>query len=333
MRLAATVCTIAACCLLTSSGWAQEKGNDEKTNPPMNAGTNSADGKEASDQKDAKSDKRVGSDAIHALGNLQGADVKAHGGFGTASSTLAIAKLELLEGEDGAADAAKEVLRGESRSVGVCARNALSKDVDKAELTMLVTIGESGAVSKAAPKGTEEHAQKWADCTAEQIEKYEFTDNKAGDKFSVTYKWKRLKSLKLGSMGLGTAGRTNKSDSKNEEQEPQSDALPQVIPGKPNVNGALDKQIIRRVILLHRREVSSCYEQGVRQKPDLHGRIKTKFVISGTGKVTSAMISSSTLKDRDVEKCITNKIKRWVFPEPKGGGIVVVNYPFTFQVR
>jgi hypothetical protein len=28
---------------------------------------------------------------------------------------------------------------------------------------------------------------------------------------------------------------------------------------------------------------------------------------------------------------MTKKIRRWVFPKPKGGGVVIVNYPFVFK--
>jgi hypothetical protein len=35
--------------------------------------------------------------------------------------------------------------------------------------------------------------------------------------------------------------------------------------------------------------------------------------------------------DRDVEGCLTDRIRRWIFPEPKGGGIVIVKYPFVFK--
>jgi len=29
-----------------------------------------------------------------------------------------------------------------------------------------------------------------------------------------------------------------------------------------------------------------------------------------------------------VESCIAQSVRRWSFPAPDGGGIVVVNYPF-----
>ena len=84
---------------------------------------------------------------------------------------------------------------------------------------------------------------------------------------------------------------------------------------------------------MHRREIQFCYERELRKDPDLKGKVKVKFTISGTGSVISAVISSSTLDDDRVEECLKRKIKRWVFPGPKGGGIVIVNYPFDFNSR
>jgi hypothetical protein len=30
-----------------------------------------------------------------------------------------------------------------------------------------------------------------------------------------------------------------------------------------------------------------------------------------------------------VEQCIAQSVRRWTFPAPEGGGIVVVSYPFV----
>ena len=37
------------------------------------------------------------------------------------------------------------------------------------------------------------------------------------------------------------------------------------------------------------------------------------------------------MKNANVENCLASRIKTWVFPKPKGGGIVIVNYPFVFK--
>lgn len=111
----------------------------------------------------------------------------------------------------------------------------------------------------------------------------------------------------------------------------KSDKLPSVIPGPPVVTGSLDKEIIRRVVRRHRREISYCYEKELQKDKTLQGQVTVKFTISGTGSVIAAVVSATTMKNRTVESCITDKVRRWVFPEPKGGGIVVVNYPFNFS--
>jgi len=111
----------------------------------------------------------------------------------------------------------------------------------------------------------------------------------------------------------------------------RSGKIPQVIPGKPIVSGALDMETIRRIIRQHAAEYKYCYEKQLNVKRDLAGKVTVKFTISGNGSVIAAGIEESTMGDRDVESCLVDKIKRWVFPEPKGGGIVTVKYPFVFK--
>jgi hypothetical protein len=56
-----------------------------------------------------------------------------------------------------------------------------------------------------------------------------------------------------------------------------------------------------------------------------------KFVIGKTGSVSKASTKTSTLGSKAVEGCINSRFMRFKFPEPKGGGIVIVSYPFIFQ--
>lgn len=106
---------------------------------------------------------------------------------------------------------------------------------------------------------------------------------------------------------------------------------PKVIPGSPIIDGSLDPEIIRRIIRQHRSEYQYCYNKQLQVKRDLAGKIKVKFTISGSGQVIAAKVEETTMNDAAVENCLVGKIKRWRFPEPKGGGIVVVKYPFVFK--
>lgn len=103
-----------------------------------------------------------------------------------------------------------------------------------------------------------------------------------------------------------------------------------VTPGTPEIRGQLDREIIQRVIRQHRREVRTCYESQLQANPDLSGRVIVAFVIDPTGAVAGADIGSSTLGNSAVEQCLRTRVTRWRFPEPRGGGIVRVSYPFVF---
>jgi hypothetical protein len=136
----------------------------------------------------------------------------------------------------------------------------------------------------------------------------------------------------VGTAGRGGGGRGGSGYGKGAGDLGERDnKLPQVVPGKPVVTGSLDREIIQRVIRQHRREIAYCYEKELQKDKSLAGRIKVRFTISGTGDVIAARKTESTINNRAVENCVASKIRRWVFPEPKGGGIVVVNYPFNFS--
>jgi TonB family protein len=104
---------------------------------------------------------------------------------------------------------------------------------------------------------------------------------------------------------------------------------PDVIPGTANVRGSLDKEIIRRIIRRHINEVKFCYEQELTKKPTLGGRIMVQFTIAASGQVIASVLQNSTMGSAKVENCTVQAVRRWEFPKPLGGGIVIVSYPFV----
>jgi hypothetical protein len=54
-----------------------------------------------------------------------------------------------------------------------------------------------------------------------------------------------------------------------------------------------------------------------------------QFTIAGNGQVLSSVLQSSTLGNAVVEGCTVQAVRRWGFPQPAGGGIVIVSYPFV----
>jgi TonB family protein len=106
---------------------------------------------------------------------------------------------------------------------------------------------------------------------------------------------------------------------------------PEILPGIGSVTGSLDKEIIRREIRRHLNEVRFCYEQGLTKKPALEGRLVVHFTIAPTGRVLVAVPQSSTLGLASVDECVVQAVRRWQFPQPAGGGLAMVSYPFQLS--
>ncbi|MBN1335252.1 MAG: AgmX/PglI C-terminal domain-containing protein [Deltaproteobacteria bacterium] len=103
------------------------------------------------------------------------------------------------------------------------------------------------------------------------------------------------------------------------------------IGGEAIVLGALDKSLVDAVVRRHLNQIRYCYQRELTKDPTLAGKIVVKFVIAKDGTVSSASTKSSTMNNSPVEQCINGRFMRFQFPEPKGGGIVIVSYPFIFS--
>ncbi|WP_338865957.1 AgmX/PglI C-terminal domain-containing protein [Myxococcus stipitatus] len=108
-------------------------------------------------------------------------------------------------------------------------------------------------------------------------------------------------------------------------------SITKVIPGKTTVVGGLDKDVIAKVIRRHQNEIKYCYESELNKEPNLAGKVAVAFTIDPTGAVSDATVSETTLNNSRAEQCMISRIRRWKFPEPKGGGVVAVTYPWMFS--
>lgn len=107
--------------------------------------------------------------------------------------------------------------------------------------------------------------------------------------------------------------------------------VPRVRQAKAQVTGSLDKDIIRRIVRAHINEVRGCYNEGLSRDPAMAGKLSVKFTIGADGKVIKVEITGDTLGDDKVGTCLEKAIKRWKFPQPAGGGVVEVSYPFVLS--
>jgi TonB family protein len=97
------------------------------------------------------------------------------------------------------------------------------------------------------------------------------------------------------------------------------------------VEGGLDRDQIAAVINRNKGQVIYCYEKGLQVKPDLSGRVTVDFVISASGRVSSARASNSSLHFGQVDSCIVQHLRTWKFPKPVGNVNVSVSYPFVLR--
>ncbi len=136
----------------------------------------------------------------------------------------------------------------------------------------------------------------------------------------------------VGTIGHGGGGGTGSGYGRGAGGFRGRDAkVPQIRSGNADVRGSLSKEVIRRVIQRHINEVRFCYEQELNQRPDIAGRVQIKFIISPSGAVQASNVENSTLGAARAEQCIAQAVRRWTFPAPDGGGIVVVSYPFVLE--
>jgi TonB family protein len=104
-----------------------------------------------------------------------------------------------------------------------------------------------------------------------------------------------------------------------------------ITSSEPMVMGSLDKELIRQVIQRNRGQIRFCYESQLTKYPKLSGKVAVKFVINAEGKVVSSDVAQSTAGNAELESCVAGRVRTWQFPKPKGGGVVIVTYPFIFK--
>lgn len=92
----------------------------------------------------------------------------------------------------------------------------------------------------------------------------------------------------------------------------------------------LPSESIQRTVRLNMGRFRLCYEEGLRTRPTLHGRVATRFVIARDGSVPVAIDGGSDLPAPDVVSCITQKFRTLSFSAPKEG-VVTVDYPLVLS--
>ncbi|MBN2799037.1 MAG: AgmX/PglI C-terminal domain-containing protein [Deltaproteobacteria bacterium] len=133
--------------------------------------------------------------------------------------------------------------------------------------------------------------------------------------------------------GLGTKGRGSGASgygSGGGHFGDKSDGAISAVSGDPIILGALDRSLIDEVIKRHMNQIRYCYQRELTKNHNLQGKVVIKFVIAKDGSVSSASVKQSTIDSSAVDSCVASRFMHMQFPQPIGGGIVIVSYPFLF---
>ena len=104
---------------------------------------------------------------------------------------------------------------------------------------------------------------------------------------------------------------------------------PTVRVGATQVTGRLPPEIIQRIVRQNFGRFRACYENSLRNSPNLAGRVTVRFVIGRDGAVSNVGNGGSDLPDGGVVSCVVRAFYGLSFPQPEGG-IVTVTYPIVF---
>jgi Ca-activated chloride channel homolog len=110
----------------------------------------------------------------------------------------------------------------------------------------------------------------------------------------------------------------------------RGNSAPRIRMGKAVVKGSLSKEVILRIIKRHMNEFRLCYEKVLAHNSALKGKIDVKFSINAKGKVLGATVTSSSLNNQVVERCVVSALGRMSFPGSNDGRVNVVRYSFRF---
>jgi hypothetical protein len=120
-----------------------------------------------------------------------------------------------------------------------------------------------------------------------------------------------------------------------DEAGAEAKPIPVVLQLEAQVGRGLDSNTVYRIVRAHINEVRACYAAGLKEHPQLAGRVTIAFDVASDGKVSRSEVQKAKLipADEAVPTCIAKAVQRWTFSKPEDGGSVSVRYPFELSLE
>jgi hypothetical protein len=132
-----------------------------------------------------------------------------------------------------------------------------------------------------------------------------------------------------GVTGNGTIGLGNIGGIGQRFGGASSKPAPNLRQGTTEVSGRLPPEVIQRIVRQNFGRFRLCYENGLKTKPGIAGKVTVRFVIDGKGEVTSVSDAGSDLPSPSTVSCVVRAFSNLSFPQPESGK-VTVTFPILF---
>ncbi len=94
--------------------------------------------------------------------------------------------------------------------------------------------------------------------------------------------------------------------------------------GEISVTDGLTKESVQKLLEKHISSINLCYMQALGSRSPGKGEFEFTLIIDSAGQVARVYMNASQNKNRELEKCVVQKLEKLRFPAPKGDKAVVV---------
>ena len=84
---------------------------------------------------------------------------------------------------------------------------------------------------------------------------------------------------------------------------------------------------VTKVVKRYKGRIKPCYDQALRQDPELSGRVEIEFSV-GRGRVLEAFVSTNSTRNDELANCILRKVKGLTFDQSVEADVI---YPFVLS--
>jgi Ca-activated chloride channel family protein len=106
---------------------------------------------------------------------------------------------------------------------------------------------------------------------------------------------------------------------------------PRIKLAPPQITGGgLPVEVVQRIVRQNLGRFRLCYENGLRNNPNLQGRVSVKFEIDQAGAVRTVANGGSDLPDANVVQCVVKAYSGLSFPSPDSARPITVLVPINF---